>query len=240
MTIVGTIEIAAATLYSTHHASAADVLAGAERAPALPAYALLVGRARRFTSLATQLHAEVVGALPREATSTARSVFATCHGEIQTADALMTDFHDNAVVSGARFALSVHNSPAGVISVATGNVASTSTVTGAHAIAAGWLEAVLATLDDGQRPVVLSIADEPIGSRLCGPVHTGIAAGFLLRPASSGRRAALAIVPGGAAAPDPLHTLACLVAAAERDDAATIELGSVQPGTILELRVSAR
>ncbi|HEV7555326.1 MAG TPA: hypothetical protein VGO00_07735, partial [Kofleriaceae bacterium] len=78
-TIVGTIELAAATLYSTHHASAADVLARVERTVTLPAFPLLVGRARRFTSLATQLHAEVVGALPRDATSTARSVFATRH-----------------------------------------------------------------------------------------------------------------------------------------------------------------
>jgi hypothetical protein len=127
-----------------------------------------------------------------------------------------------------------------VISVATGNVASTSTITGASAFAAGWLEAVLTTIDDGERPVVLSIADEPIGPRFGEPFESGIAAAFLLRPAASGRRADLAIVPGAGVAPDTLRTLASLVAAVDRDDAVTIELGSVQPGTVLELRVSAR
>ena len=49
-TIVGTIELAAATLYATHYASATDALARIERAVTLPTYSLLVGRARRFTT----------------------------------------------------------------------------------------------------------------------------------------------------------------------------------------------
>jgi hypothetical protein len=230
--IVASFELAAATFYSTHHDSERLV----ERAnPTPPAYALLVGRARRFTSLATQLHAEVFGALPKELTAGARAVVATCHGEIQTADALMTDFHANALVSGARFALSVHNSPAGVISVATGNMRPTVTVTGAHAIAAGWLEAALTALDEDV-PVVLTIADEPVPPSLVGPPErAGVAAGFVLR---RGRGFELSLVDGDGDAPvDTVQTLARLVAGAE---AAAIALGSVQPGRVLQLQASAR
>jgi hypothetical protein len=220
--------VIATSFFSTHHASAADVLAGRDRAVTPPAYALLVGRARRFTSLATQMHMEVLGALPVEPTA---AVFATVHGEIQTAEKLIADF---PLVSGARFALSVHNSPSGVYSVATGSTAPTTTVTGSNAVAAGWLEAVLTA---HERPVLLSIADEPVPAVFHGPdQRVGVAAGFLL--GSSGRRAELVMATGEVEV-DTLHTLAQIADAFTRDDASVISLGSAQPGTQLELHVGA-
>ncbi len=224
-------KIQATSFFSTHHASAADVLAGRTREVTAPTYSLLVGRARRFTSLVTQMHMEVLGALPVDPVAVPGSVFATVHGEIQTAEKLIADF---PLVSGARFALSVHNTPSGVYSVATGSMSPTSTVTGSNAIAAGWLEAALTAHD---RPVLLSIADEPVSAVFCGPSETvGVAAGFML--GATGRAAELVMATGEAVV-DTVHTLAQIAVACSRDAAAVIVLGSVQPGTVLELHVGA-
>lgn len=230
-------EITATSWFSTDHASAGDALAGTTRAPVVPAYPLLVARARRFTSLATQMHLQVLGELPIERDKPPASVFATVHGEIQTAERLIGEF---PLVSGARFALSVHNSPAGVYSVAVGSHAPTTTITGNDALAAGWLEAVLTVL--GGSPVVLSIADEPVGKAFHGPSTTvGVAAAFLLRPVASGRRATLAFVDREPVTPEPdlSRTLAQLVDAIGKRDASTLVLGSVQAGTELELHLEA-
>lgn len=224
-------KIQATSFFSTHHASAADALAGRTREVTAPAYTLLVGRARRFTSLATQMHVEVLGALPVDLTAVPCSVFATVHGEIQTAGKLIADF---PLVSGARFALSVHNSPSGVYSVATGSTSPTTTVTGSNAVAAGWLEAALTAHD---RPVVLSIADEPVPEMFCGPSETiGVAAGFML--GATGRPAELVMATGEAVV-DTVRTLAQIADACSHDAAAVIVLGSVQPGTRLELHIGA-
>ncbi|HEY0253010.1 MAG TPA: beta-ketoacyl synthase chain length factor, partial [Kofleriaceae bacterium] len=199
-------EIVAASWFSTDHASAADALAGVTRPPVMPTYPLLVGRARRFTSLVTQMHVQVVGELPIDRERPPASVFATLHGEIQTAERLITEF---PLVSGARFALSVHNAPSGVYSVAVGSHAPTTTITGYNAVAGGWLEAVLTAL--GGSPVILSIADEPVGTVFCGPATTvGCAAAFLLQPVAGGRGATLAIVECDPVPPEPalLHVLA--------------------------------
>ena len=232
------VKILGASLFSTHHASVEDALAGRGRAATPPAYALLVGRARRFTSLVTQMHMEVCGALNIEGDEPPLTVFATCHGEIQTAANLLADFRDNAMVSGARFALSVHNTPSGLYSVATGSSAASTTVTGDNAIAAGWLEAALTALDAG-RNVLLSIADEPVPAEFQGPAALGgVAAAFLLGPPSStGRAMQLAITQGtDDLVVDPLATLARAAGACLGAQPATVALGRIQPNAILELR----
>ncbi len=232
------LRIAASSFFSTNHASPADVLADRERPLTPPAYKLLVGRARRFTSLATQMHVDVLGELPVEPGTHPVAVFATVHGEIQTADLLLADFRDNGVVSSARFALSVHNSPSGVYSVATANTAPTTTITGDNAIAGGWLEAAL-TLGEVGKPVLLSIADEPVPEVFHGPgERVGIAAGFLLAPASAsgGRAAELAIVPRTEEpALEPRRLLALL--ADPGTPPTSIVLGHIAPGSVLQLRL---
>jgi hypothetical protein len=241
-TAVGSVQILKAAFFSTCHASAQDVLAGRERPFTAPAYGLLVGRARRFTSLVTQMHIEVCGALQPEA-QRAPAVFATCHGEIQTCERLISDFRDTSMVSSARFALSVHNTAAGVYSVATGSTAPTTTITGTNAIAAGWLEASLTALD-ADHPVLLSIADEPVPAVFRGPTApVGVAAAFLVgaAPGSAGPgpgcTAELAVA---ACVEDPevdaLQVLARAADAWARHAPATLALGWIQPGAMLELR----
>jgi hypothetical protein len=194
------------------------------------------------------MHVEVCGALQPEAQG-APAVFATCHGEIQTCERLIADFRDTSMVSSARFALSVHNTASGVYSVATGSTAPTTTVTGANAIAAGWLEALLIALD-ADRPVLLSIADEPVPAVFRGPTEpVGFAAAFLVGTGAAGSAAGCAAelvvtaCPDGtgaaddAPAIDPLRTLARAADACARCTPATIALGPIQPGAMLELRV---
>ncbi len=221
------VHVVATRFFSTHHASAADVISGRERAPVQPAFSLLVGRARRFTSLVTQMFCEVTGELHREASL---AVFATCHGEIQTAEKLIVDIRDAQPTSSARFALSVHNTASGLYSVATASTEATTTITGANAVAAGWLEAALTALDS-PRPVLLAIADEPVPASFRGPTEkAGVAAAFLLtREPATGRRVELAFVPRG----EPADTPHALARAAEGQ---TVVLGEIAPGQLLELR----
>jgi hypothetical protein len=241
-TTVGSLQIVGAAFFSTCHASAQDVLAGRERPFTAPACGLLVGRARRFTSLVTQMHIEVCGSLQTDAADPPVAVFATCHGEIQTAERLIADFRDSSMVSSARFALSVHNTPSGVYSVATGNTAPTTTITGANAIAAGWLEASLTALD-GKRSVLLSLADEPVPPAFHGPDEpAGVAAAFLVRAgAPGGRSVALAVAPSADSAEvNPLEVLARVANAWANGDPARISLGEIQPGATLELQFAAQ
>ncbi|HEY4057064.1 MAG TPA: beta-ketoacyl synthase chain length factor [Kofleriaceae bacterium] len=236
---IGAFQILGARFFSTHHVSAADALAGRERELATPGFPLLAGRARRFTSLVTQMQIDVCGSLLDESQAPI-AVFATCHGEIKTAETLISDIRDNAMVSSARFALSVHNTPSGLYSVATGSPAPTTTVTGSNAIAGGWLEAALTVLAE-QRRVLLTIADEPVPAVFGGPPeHVGVAAAFLLGPASAEKAVELAVIAGSAGDVATVATLARTVVAVEQGDAASIDLGMIAagaPGTRLELRV---
>lgn len=223
------VAILGAAYFATHHASAADALAGVERPFTRPGYALLAGRARRFTSLVSQLHLEVCGALP--AARGAPSVFATVHGEIATALELIADFRDSQVVSSARFALSVHNAPAGLAAAATGNAAPSTTITGDNAVAAGWLEAALQCLDRGG-PVLLSIADEPVPAAFQGPAEPcGVAAAFLLAPGGGAR---LTIDPAA-----PAERPVTLLARAALGAPQTLVLGPLLVEGALTLRLGA-
>lgn len=240
MTTLGPIGILGASFFSTHHASAADLLAGRERAPTQPTYDLLVGRARRFTSLLTQLHIEVCGPLTTDHKEDQLAVFATSHGEIQTAEAMFKGICQG-IVSGARFALSVHNTASGLHSVATNNHAPTTTVTGKNAVAAGWLEAFLIALST-ERTVLLSIADEPVPDLFkAEALKYGAAAAFMLGPKQQGvRQATLEIVPGSDKDIEAQPVLARAIDAWSSGSRDAIDLGPIQPGKRLALRFVER
>jgi hypothetical protein len=131
-----------------------------------------------------------------------------------------------------------------VYSVATGSTAPTTTITGANAIAAGWLEASLIALD-ADRPVLLSIADEPVPAVFGAPAGpVGFAAAFLIGAGADrspdGCAAALVVT----ACPDdpvpvidPLHALARAADACARGAPVAVALGPIQPGAMLELRI---
>ncbi len=230
--MIGSVTIIGASFFSTRHASAAEALLGIERAFTAPTFPMVVGRNRRFTSLVTQMTLEVCGAL---AAAEPICVFATMHGEIATAEKLITDFRDHQLVSSAAFALSVHNSPSGVYSVAAQSMQPTTTITGTNAIAAGWLEAVLTACAEPERTVMLAIADEPVPAVFQGPPEAaGVAAAFLLR-AGGTTRLALTPIPGEVGT---VRTLATTVDAITRGVSLGQQLGRISAASGLRLELA--
>ncbi|CAN5491991.1 hypothetical protein BH11MYX1_BH11MYX1_39190 [soil metagenome] len=227
--MIGPVTITGASFFSTHHASAADALAGRERTFTAPTFPMVTGRNRRYTSLVTQMTLEVCGALHADQ---AICVFATSDGEIATAEKLIEDFRDHQLVSSAAFALSVHNSPSGVYSVAAQSTQPTTTITGANAIAAGWLEAVLTACAEPDRSVLLAISDEPVPAVFRGPRETaGVAAAFLVRAGGTTR---LAMTPT-AEEVGTVRTLATAVDAIHRGGDLALALGRI--GALSGLRL---
>lgn len=237
--MIGPVTIVGASFFSTHHASAGDALAGRERASTTPTFAMVSGRNRRYTSLVTQMTLEVCGALS-PSSGPPICVFATVHGEIATAERLIGDFRDHRLVSSAAFALSVHNSPSGVYSVAAQHTQPTTTLSGTNAIAAGWLEAVLTACADPECSVLLAIADEPVPAVFRGPSETvGVAAAFLLRADPAGHTGVAAWLARTATSDEAgtVHTLATAVDAITRGVAGAIALGRIEATAGLQLEL---
>jgi hypothetical protein len=136
----------------------------------------------------------------------------------------------------------VHNTPSGLYSVATGNTAPSSTITGANAVAAAWLEAALVGREtDG--PVILSIADEPVPEAFDGLGEpAGVAAAFLVGPvapsAGGGVPARLSMEEGGQPPERTLSLLARIVHLVIARATGSVKLGSIQPGASLRLHVT--
>lgn len=236
--------VRATSFFSTHHESPAARVAGQRRPALAPEYRLLEGRARRFTSLVTQLHMEMCGELHGQAPTPPCAVFATRHGEIQTGEKLIADFRDAGVVSSARFALSVHNSPSGLYSVATGSDAPTTTITGSNMAAASWLASALHVAEGAY--ALLSLADESVPPQFQGPTSEGgYAAGFLLGPAEGAPcRAELWLAaepPPAPATDDELAELLAQVVLVARAPGAPqrFALGALGPEQVLYLALEA-
>ena len=151
--------------FAPEYAALADVRAGVERAPVPPPFALVEGRARRFTSLVTQMHLDASGTAIRASgvdAKAVRSIFASSGGELATAVHILDSINETASVSAARFVQSVHNTPSGVFSIATGNVLSSTTIAaGSDTVAAALVEAALLCAEDPS-PVLVSFGDEAV------------------------------------------------------------------------------
>ncbi len=164
-------------------ASADDALGGVHRAALAPAFTLVQGRLRRFTSLVTQMHLEVCGqALARAqiAGDQVLSVFASTVGESHTSIELLRGITEQGVASAARFAQSVHSTPSGIFSIATRNrLPSYAIAADAHSFDSALLEARLLHAESG-RPVLLSMADDVIPSLLRSRVPGAALAGCLI------------------------------------------------------------
>jgi hypothetical protein len=246
----GTLFVAGHGFFSSHHGSAADALRDARIvAPRKPQFELLVARARRFTSLVTQTHVEVCGqALRVHAATNGEApfgVFASQHGELQIAADLISDLLTLKSVSSARFALSVHNAPSGLLSIATKNTRATTTIAaGELSWSAGLLEAYL-TAREREAPVLLSYADEPVPALFGGPL-TDFALGFalLLSPAPGPNDLGtleLSDAPGvGAASTALLPAILTVAAAVESGREAVLTLASPRPDHVMGLVFSPK
>lgn len=134
---------------------------GAEGSPAV---LFLPPLLRRRCSRLSRMVLEVAFACcSREELGSVSTVFASRHGDTATNILLLECLARAQPISPTRFSHSVHNAPAGLLSIATGNrLASSSLAGGRGTFAAGFLEALLLLHRQDGRPVLLVAADEPV------------------------------------------------------------------------------
>ena len=154
--------VAGAGLWTPGFAGLAAWAAGArDEAAREPRCALLSVRLAGRASLLTRMAAEVLEqAAAGAALAELATVFVTAYGESQTLGALLGQLCADGVYSPARFSASVHNTAAGLCSIATGSRGfSTTLAAGFDGVAMGLLEA-MALLEQRGGEAVVVFADE--------------------------------------------------------------------------------
>ena len=131
-----------------------------------PEVALLSGPLRRRATGLTRMAVEVLNQATRAAgcdVATAPIVWATSHGEHANAIKILGMMRSGeGKLSPTHFHNSVHNTASGYASIATGNCAPSTTLTGgAELVASAFLEAIC-HLEAGAEDVVVVLADEPL------------------------------------------------------------------------------
>lgn len=130
-----------------------------------PPALLLPPRTRGRSSTLVRLFAEVVGNLLSDDLPSKRDIpliFASEYGEMCTTWKLLSSLGSELTLSPLRFQASVHSTAGGIISIATGNTApSTSLAAGAHTFAAAITEAQ-SWLDCHGGEIIVAVADESL------------------------------------------------------------------------------
>lgn len=129
----------------------------------VPACTFVGSRLLRATSILTRALCEVAWQATREAGFDPKStptVFGSMHGEIQTAIDLLDMLRDENVMSPARFKNSVHNTAAGIHSIATGNRSFTTAVAAGPSTLAMCLLEAMALLGTDEETVVVAVGEE--------------------------------------------------------------------------------
>lgn len=182
-------------LWSPGYPTLASWLAGQrDDRVAEPACALVPSRARRGTSILTRSAVDAAGQAIADASLDASDValvFGSAHGEMQIAIDQMDMMREgDGVISPARFKNSVHNTAAGLLSIATKNRGfATAIAAGDETVATSLLEAWM-VVQDGDCSAVLVVADEalppPLDAMLPWP---SLAAALALTPLQPDARA---------------------------------------------------
>lgn len=137
---------------------------------------------RRRCSLGTRAAADAIAELVGHGLviADAAIVHGTALGEITTTVDLLDMLRDSPPSpSPTKFATSVHNAAMGQLAIALGHTGRSTTVSsGAHTVAAAWLEAI-ATLRHEAEHVLLVVVDEPMPPRLV-PHHDGVVVAWWL------------------------------------------------------------
>jgi hypothetical protein len=171
-----------------------------------PEVALLSGPLRRRATGLTRMAVEVLEQAVRTAgcdVATAPIVWATSHGEHATAIKILGMMRSGeGKLSPTHFHNSVHNAASGYASIATGNCAPSTTLTGgAELVASTFLEAIC-HLEAGAEDVVVVLADEPLLPPFgCSDGKAPLALAFCLSSRSEGAGAVLADFRRDAVAP---------------------------------------
>jgi hypothetical protein len=183
-----------------------------EPAPSVdaPEVSLLSGPLRRRATGLTRIAVEVFHQATLAAgcdTATVPIVWATSHGEHATAIKILGMMHSGeGKLSPTHFHNSVHNTAGGYASIATGNAAPSTTLTGgAELVASAFLEAIC-HLESAAKDVVVVLADEP----LLPPFEqrdatSALALAFCLSSRSEGASAVLSGFRRDAVAPVKYH-----------------------------------
>jgi hypothetical protein len=121
-------------------------------------------RATRLTRLALRVAFDCSEDVDR---SRLRSVFASRHGAIHVAVKILASIAREQAVSPLQFSHSVHNTQAGLFSIAAGNrCASSSVAAGEETFGHGFLEALLHLERAPESQVLLVVCDEPLPANL--------------------------------------------------------------------------
>jgi hypothetical protein len=130
-----------------------------------PEAALLAGPHKRRASLLTRMAVEALGQAAAQAEAdpaTAASVWATVHGEIKIAVDLLGMMNEGeGKLSPTKFHNSVYNTASGYFTMACGNRAPATTLSGGSEIVAMALLEAAGMLAEGAGEVMLVLADEP-------------------------------------------------------------------------------
>ena len=179
---------------------------------------------RRRCDAASRLVLEVAHACcTAEQLAHVRVVVASRHGPFATMISLLDDLARGEPVSPTRFAHSVHNAPAGQLSIFARDASpSSSLAAGAESFAHGFLEALAFLQRDPSSPVLLVYADEPAPPPIAELAPPGVpyACAFLLSAARHGAGLELALAGAASdehpatARPDALEFLRFLLAGA--------------------------
>lgn len=157
---------------------------------------LLSPRARGRASVLTQIFTALLEHLRASGFDAASSplVFGSAYGEMATTIQLLDVQAATGQSSPLRFQHSVHNTAAGILSIATQNSGfSTSVAAGMDTTAMALLEAMVVLKHAGCTEVALLVADEASTSALASKKHRALGAGFWLRRLPRGQRARLVL-----------------------------------------------
>lgn len=145
---------------------------------------LLSPRARGRASVLTQIFTALLEQLRAGGFDAARSplVFGSAYGEMATTMQLLEMQDSTGQSSPLRFQHSVHNTAAGILSIATQNAGfSTSVAAGMDTTAMTLLEGMVVLQHAGLSEVAVLVADEASTSALASRKHRPLGAGFWLR-----------------------------------------------------------
>lgn len=168
-----TMHVRGVGLWSPGIPNAAAYLSGARDDSTKPPVDIVASRMKRATSIMTRTAVEVVTQAARDASfelDSFATVFGSAHGEIQIAAEQMVMMQEaSGVVSPARFKNSVHNTAAGLFSIAAKNTGFTTAVAaGLHTFPMALLEAWCLMATGEQTRVVVTICEETLPMPIVG------------------------------------------------------------------------
>ncbi len=177
-------------------------LASMEPSPPEPDVAFVPKMQRRRMSALTRMAMHAAwNATGGRVDPTLSLVFASRHGEVRSSLAMLRDIVQGADLSPTTFSHSVHNAPAGQLSIHFGCRGPSSSVSAGRAtFACGIIDAVGQSYRLGGAPVLLVVADEVLPAEYSGfadEPQRAYATATILR-AVSPRQAGIALEAGGA------------------------------------------